>query len=241
LAFLQNFGLVVLRLIAVRFAVYLLPMVHHICKSYSIVSDYVRELRDITIQQDRMRFRKNMHRIASCIGYELSKHLATQQQEISTPLGVYAATTLAVQPVIGTILRAGVPMFEGLLDTFDGADCCFVAAYRKHSSEESFVINQEYVTCPDLTGRDLIIADPMLATGASLVQAIKELKDFGEPRSIHIVCAIASTIGLELVMRELGNIHIWVADIDDELTAKGYIVPGLGDAGDLSYGSKLQM
>jgi uracil phosphoribosyltransferase len=133
-------------------------------------------------------------------------------------------------------------MFEGLLDVFDGADCCFVAAYRKHSIGDSFTINQEYVTCPDLTDRDLIIADPMLATGASLVEAVKELKGFGIPKSIHIVCAIASTVGLEMVERSLGGaIHIWVADVDDELTAKGYIVPGLGDAGDLSYGTKLQM
>jgi uracil phosphoribosyltransferase len=217
-------------------------MIHHLGKHYSLICDYVKELRDISIQGDRMRFRKNMHRIASFIGYEISKQLDFQDVETTTPLALHQSKVLKTQPVIGTILRAGVPMFEGLLDVFDGADCCFVAAYRKHSIGDSFTINQEYVTCPDLTDRDLIIADPMLATGASLVEAVKELKGFGIPKSIHIVCAIASTVGLEMVERSLGGaIHIWVADVDDELTAKGYIVPGLGDAGDLSYGTKLQM
>jgi uracil phosphoribosyltransferase len=221
---------------------YLLEMIHHLGKNYSLICDYVKELRDINIQSDRMRFRKNMHRIASFIGYEISKHLQSEEVETSTPLAIHQSKVLKTQPVIGTILRAGVPMFEGLLDVFDGADCCFVAAYRKHSTGDSFTINQEYVTCPDLSGRDLIIADPMLATGASLVEAVKELKEFGVPNSIHIVCAIASSVGLEMLERSLGaEIHIWAADIDEELTAKGYIVPGLGDAGDLSYGSKLQM
>jgi uracil phosphoribosyltransferase len=217
-------------------------MIHHLGKKYSLICDYVKELRDVTIQTDRMRFRKNMHRIASFIGYEISKSLDHQDVETTTPLALHQSKVLKTQPVIGTILRAGVPMFEGLLDVFDGADCCFVAAYRKHSLGDSFTINQEYVTCPDLTDRDLIIADPMLATGASLVEAVKELKGFGTPKSIHIVCAIASTVGLEVLERSLGGaVNIWVADVDDELTAKGYIVPGLGDAGDLSYGTKLQM
>jgi uracil phosphoribosyltransferase len=216
-------------------------MVHKVSDQYSILCDYVAELRDINVQQDRMRFRKNMQRIASVIAYELSKHLPMKISEITTPLATYSARQLQSQPVVGTILRAGVPMFDGILEVFDKADCCFVAAYRKHSADDTFTINQEYVTCPDLTGRDLILADPMLATGASLVQAVRELKTFGEPRSIHIVCAISNSVGLELVQRELGEIHIWTADVDEELTAKGYIVPGLGDAGDLSYGSKLQM
>jgi uracil phosphoribosyltransferase len=216
-------------------------MVVHLSKSYSLINDYVNELRDVTVQNDRMRFRKNMHRIGQLIGYEISKILPFTETEITTPLGIYNAKTLAAQPVVCTILRAGVPLFEGILDVFDKADCSFVAAYRKHAKlDDSFTIAQEYVTCPDLTGRTLIIADPMLATGASLIEALKELKSFGEPDAIHIVCAIASQEGLELVQRELGNVTIWTADIDDELTAKGYIVPGLGDAGDLSYGAKLQ-
>jgi uracil phosphoribosyltransferase len=216
-------------------------MVHHLCKTYSLLNDYIAELRDISVQADRMRFRKNMHRIGQYIGFEISKTLAHQATEVTTPLGIYNAQLLQVQPVVSTILRAGVPLFEGLLDVFDKADCSFVAAYRKHAkADDSFTIAQEYVTCPNLDGRILIIADPMLATGASLVEAIKELKLFGTPSQIHVACAIASQEGIELVLRELGNIHIWAADIDDELTAKGYIVPGLGDAGDLSYGAKMQ-
>ncbi len=216
-------------------------MVHHLSKQFSVLNEYVNELRDVHVQGDRMRFRKNMFRIGNIIAYEISKHLQVLPKDISTPLGIYNAQTLAKQPVVGTILRAGVPLFEGILDIFDKADCCFVAAYRKHAKDDdSFTINQEYVTCPELTDRVLILADPMLATGASLVEAIKELQSFGKPSEIHIACSIASAIGLELVQKELGDIHIWVADIDEELTGKGYIVPGLGDAGDLSYGSKMQ-
>jgi uracil phosphoribosyltransferase len=216
-------------------------MIHHIAKTNSLISEYVNELRDVHVQHDRMRFRKNMHRIGNILAYELSKQLVFSTKEISTPLGMYGGASLTKQPVVGTILRAGVPLFEGILDMFDKADCCFVAAYRKHAkNDDSFTINQEYVTCPELTDRTLILADPMLATGASLIEAIRELKEFGEPSKIHVVCAIASVVGLEMVEKALPDIHIWVADIDEELTAKGYIVPGLGDAGDLSYGAKMQ-
>jgi uracil phosphoribosyltransferase len=216
-------------------------MIHHIAKTNSLICEYVNELRDVHVQNDRMRFRKNMHRIGNVLAYELSKELVFTTKEISTPLGMFSGASLTMQPVVGTILRAGVPLFEGILDMFDKADCCFVAAYRKHAKhDDSFTINQEYVTCPELTGRTLILADPMLATGASLIEAIRELKEFGQPSSIHVVFAIASVVGLEMVQKALPDIHIWVADIDEELTAKGYIVPGLGDAGDLSYGTKMQ-
>jgi uracil phosphoribosyltransferase len=218
-------------------------MVHHLTKNYSILCDYINELRDVQVQTDRMRFRKNMFRIGQLVAYELSKHLANDPAEIQTPMGIYSGKKINTQPVVGTILRAGVPLFEGILDVFDRADCSFIAAYRKHAKDgvdDSFTISQEYVTCPELEGRTLIVADPMLATGASLVEALKELKTYGNPSSTHVICAIASQLGLELVQREFPGIHIWVADIDDELTAKGYIVPGLGDAGDLSFGSKMQ-
>jgi uracil phosphoribosyltransferase len=218
-------------------------MIHHLTKKYSALCDYVNELRDVTVQTDRMRFRKNMFRIGQMIAFELSKELNNEQAEIQTPLGIYYGKKISSQPVVGTILRAGVPLFEGILDVFDKADCSFIAAYRKHAKdgvEDTFTISQEYVTCPDLEGRTLIIADPMLATGASLVEALKELKTYGTPNKTHIICAIASQVGLELVQREFPEVHIWVADIDDELTAKGYIVPGLGDAGDLSFGPKMQ-
>jgi uracil phosphoribosyltransferase len=215
-------------------------MVHHLSKEYSLLCEYINELRDVQVQTDRMRFRKNMFRVGQIVAYELSKHLAHNTIQIETPMGLYDGKTIAQQPVVCTILRAGVPLFEGILDVFDKADCSFVAAYRKHAKDDSFTINQEYVTCPELEGRTLIVSDPMLATGASLVEALKELKTFGKPSSIHVVCAIASQLGIELLRREMPEVHVWVADIDDELTAKGYIVPGLGDAGDLSYGQKMQ-
>jgi uracil phosphoribosyltransferase len=147
---------------------------------------------------------------------------------------------MAHQPVIATIFRAGFPLFQGMLSYMDKADCAFIAAYRKHNKDGSFNINQEYVTCPDLTGRTLIVADPMLATGASLIMALEELFEYGKPAAVHIAVAIASTEGVSALRQKFPDFHIWAADIDDELTAKGYIVPGLGDAGDLSFGSKLQ-
>jgi uracil phosphoribosyltransferase len=216
-------------------------MLHHLTKHYSVLQEYINEIRNVNVQNDRMRFRKNLFRIGQIAAIELSKQLQTQKVEIATPLGLYKSKEIDVQPVLATILRAGVPLWEGVLDIFDKADCCFVAAYRKHAKNgESFTINQEYVTCPNLDGRDLIVADPMLATGASLVEAIRELKEYGSPRSIHVVCAIASQVGIEMLKRELPDVHIWTADIDEELTAKGYIVPGLGDAGDLAFGAKMQ-
>ncbi len=215
-------------------------MVHHLIKNNSILNDYVNELRNTAVQQDRMRFRKNMFRIGQIAAIELSKVLAYEDVQIDTPLAQYDGKQLAKQPVVTTILRAGVPMFEGILDIFDKADCGFIAAYRKHGLGDDFTINQEYVTCPDVNDRDLILADPMLATGASLIEALKELYTFGEPTNTHVICAISSSVGLELIERSFPKVHIWTADIDDELTAKGYIVPGLGDAGDLSYGSKMQ-
>jgi uracil phosphoribosyltransferase len=181
-----------------------------------------------------------MERIGEAAAYEISKHLPYISKDIQTPLGIYNGIELAKQPVIATILRAGVPLHQGILNYFDHADCAFVAAYRKHKADDSFEINQEYVTCPNLEGRPLIIADPMLATGASFIMALDELHDYGKPSEVHVVVAIACVDGIEAVRQKYPDFHIWAADIDEELTAKGYIVPGLGDAGDLSYGEKLQ-
>lgn len=215
-------------------------MVHHLAKSHSLVNTWVNELRNMDVQQDRMRFRRNMERIGEITAYEISKTMRFTPVDITTPLGVYNGQAFEDQPVIVTILRAGVPLYQGLLNYFDHADSGFVAAYRKHKPDESFEINQEYVTCPNLQNRTLIIADPMLATGASLIMALEELHDYGQPREVHVVVAIACTEGIAAVKNKFPNFTIWAADIDDELTAKGYIVPGLGDAGDLSFGSKLQ-
>jgi len=215
-------------------------MVHHLAKTNSLINDWVSELRDTSVQQDRMRFRRNMERIGEVAAYEISKQLPYVAKEITTPLGIYMGRELESQPVIATILRAGVPLYQGMLHYFDKADSSFIAAYRKHKDDDSFEINQEYVTCPNLEGRILIIADPMLATGASLIMALDELHDYGRPKEVHVVVAIACTEGIDAIRHKYPSFHIWAADIDDELTAKGYIVPGLGDAGDLAFGQKMQ-
>ncbi|HMP93963.1 MAG TPA: uracil phosphoribosyltransferase [Phnomibacter sp.] len=215
-------------------------MVINLSEQHSLVSNWVAELRNVQVQQDRMRFRTNLCRIAEVAAYEISKALPWQQQEVETPMGTATAMVLKEQPVIATILRAGLAMHEGMLRYFDRADNAFISAYRKHHRDGSFEISLEYMSSPELEGRIVIITDPMLATGASLVKTIHHLRDEGAPAQIHIVCAIACTVGIEYVLREAPQVTIWCGDIDEELTAKGYIVPGLGDAGDLAFGSKNQ-
>jgi uracil phosphoribosyltransferase len=206
----------------------------------SILNNWIREIRDVNMHSDRMRFRRNMERIGEVAAYEISKLLSYAPVTVPTPMGESECRVLEQQPVLATILRAGIPLHQGLLNYFDMADNAFVAAYRKHHRDGSFEIEQHYMTSPDITGRPLIIADPMLATGSSLVLALETLTAEQKPSQIHIVSAIACTIGIELVKRRFPEAYIWAATVDDELTAKGYIVPGLGDAGDLSYGSKTQ-
>jgi uracil phosphoribosyltransferase len=216
-------------------------MIVNLSEQHSLVSNWVAELREVNIQTDRMRFRRNLERIGEVAAYEISKVLPFEVQEIQTPLGIAAHKILKVQPVLATILRAGLPLHQGLLNYFDKADNAFISAYRKHHKDGSFEISLEYISCPELENRVLIISDPMLATGSSLVKTIQYLKDEGSPAAIHIVVAIACTVGIEYVKREAPHVTIWCGDIDDELTAKGYIVPGLGDAGDLAFGTKIQM
>lgn len=215
-------------------------MVINLSQQNSLVNNWVSELRDVSVQHDRMRFRRNLERIAEVAAYEISKTLSFEQKDIQTPLGIAPCRLIADQPVLATILRAGVPMHNGMLNYFDKGDNAFVSAYRKHHRDGSFEISLEYISCPDLTNRVLIISDPMLATGASLVKTIQFLREEGIPKTIHVVCAIGCTVGIEYVRRECPQVTIWCGDIDDELTAKGYIVPGLGDAGDLAFGSKQQ-
>ena len=215
-------------------------MVHNFSKQHSLVSNWVSELRNVNVQNDRLRFRRNLERIAEVIGYEISKELETEELEITTPLGTATCKVLKEQPVLATILRAGLAMHNGLLSYFDHADNAFLSAYRKHNPDGSFDISMEYMSCPELDGRVVIISDPMLATGASLVKSIQYLKEEGDIKKIHIVCAIACSVGIEYVLRAEPKATIWCGDIDDELTAKGYIVPGLGDAGDLAFGTKMQ-
>ncbi len=215
-------------------------MVINLSKNHSLVSNWVGELRSTEIQTDRMRFRRNLERIAEVAAYEISQELDWEEVEIQTPLGIATCKKLKEQPVLATILRAGLPMHNGMLNYFDKADNAFVSAYRKHKHDGSFEISLEYMSCPPLEGRIVIISDPMLATGSSLVKTIQFMKNDGAPAHIHVVTAIACSVGIEYVQREQPDVKIWCGEIDDELTAKGYIVPGLGDAGDLAYGSKMQ-
>jgi uracil phosphoribosyltransferase len=216
-------------------------MIVNLSQEHSLVSNWVSELRDINIQGDRMRFRRNLERIGEIAAYEISKRMPFNIVEVPTPLGTHDSKRLDQQPVLATILRAGLPMHNGMLNYFDKADNAFVSAYRKHHRDGSFEISLEYMSCPSLDDRIVIISDPMLATGASIVKTIQYMKDEGTPKEFHVVVAIACSVGIELIHRECGDdIHMWCGDIDDELTAKGYIVPGLGDAGDLAFGTKNQ-
>lgn len=216
-------------------------MVVNLSEQHSLISNWVGEIRDADIQTDRLRFRRNLERIGEAAAYEISKVLPFTEKEVQTPLGIATSKVLQHQPVLATILRAGLPLHQGLLNYFDKADNAFISAYRKHNKDGSFEISLDYISCPELENRVLIISDPMLATGASLVKTIHYLKEEGHPKEIHIVTAIACTVGIEYVKREEPSVTIWCGDIDDELTAKGYIVPGLGDAGDLAFGVKVQM
>lgn len=216
-------------------------MVINLSEEHSLISNWVSELRDVEVQNDRLRFRCNLERIGEVAGYEISKKLSWVEKEITTPLGTSSCKVLEKQPVLATILRAGLPMHQGLLNYFDKADNAFISAYRKHNADGTFEISLDYISCPEMEDRVVIISDPMLATGASLVKTLQFIREEGNPAEIHFVCAIACTVGIEYVLRAEPKATIWCGDIDDELTAKGYIVPGLGDAGDLAYGVKVQM
>ncbi|MBC7887694.1 MAG: uracil phosphoribosyltransferase [Ferruginibacter sp.] len=215
-------------------------MIINLSEQHSLVSNWVSELRDQDIQSDQMRFRRNLERIGEVAAYEISKKLEWEEKEITTPLGIANCKVLKFQPVLATILRAGLGMHYGLLNYFDKGENAFISASRKHKPDGSFEIGLEYMSCPEIDGKVVIISDPMIATGSSLVKVIQYLKEEGDIRELHIVCAIACTVGLEYVLRAQPKATIWCGDIDDELTAKGYIVPGLGDAGDLAYGVKIQ-
>ncbi|MEN2436622.1 uracil phosphoribosyltransferase [Weeksellaceae bacterium A-14] len=215
-------------------------MVTILSDSFSLINSWINDLRNVDVQADRLRFRRNMERIGEIAAFEISKELEYREVEITTPLDKIKSREIAVQPVITTILRAGVPLFQGVLNYFDRADCGFVAAYRKHDANDYFSIKQDYLTCPSIEGRPLIVADPMLATGASLIEALKDLLTHGKPSQLHIVSAIAAKEGMETVSMAYPEAHIWIGALDEKLTSKGYITPGLGDAGDLSYGEKLQ-
>ncbi|MCF8285550.1 MAG: uracil phosphoribosyltransferase [Chitinophagaceae bacterium] len=216
-------------------------MVIDLSKNNSLLNHWVAELRDVHVQNDRMRFRRNIERIGEVAAYELSKTLQFKPVEVTTPLGIAPTQLLKEQPVLATILRAGLPLHQGMLNYFDKADNAFISAYRKHHPDGSFEISLEYLSCPNLNDRVLILCDPMLATGASLVETIQAIQKTYTPAQIHIVVTIASQKGIEHVEKELGaDTPIWCAAIDPILNDKSYIVPGLGDAGDLAFGTKMQ-
>lgn len=214
-------------------------MIHNLSHSNSILGNFISEIRSVDIQKDSMRFRRNLERIAEVIGYEISKKLDYETVAFTTPLGRANVNVLKTQPVLATILRAGLGMHQGLLNYFDKSDSAFISAYRKHTSIEEFDIHVEYLASPDLTNKTVILSDPMLATGASMVMVYKALLKQGRPAKIYIIAAIASQDAVEYVKEHLPeNTEIWVGAIDEELTAQSYIVPGLGDAGDLAFGVK---
>lgn len=196
-------------------------------------------MRDESIQKDSMRFRRNLERLGEFFAYEISKTLKYTEADIQTPLGIAKCNVLTEQPVLATILRAGLPMQQGMLNVFDKADCAFITAYRKTKKSGDFIIQMEHISAPDLEGKTVILVDPMLATGLSMVLCAKELINRYKVEKLHLVAAIASTEGVKHVKANLPKANLWLGAVDDEMTSKSYIVPGLGDAGDLAFGVKV--
>lgn len=213
---------------------------HILSEDQSLFNQYITEIRDVEIQKDAMRFRRNIERIGEIFAYEISKTLPYKGIDVHTPLGVSACEVLDEQPVLATILRAGLPLHQGLLNYFDQAENTFISAYRKHEgAEERFEVEIEYLSSPPLEGKTVILCDPMLASGSSMVLAYKALLARGEPANLHVVVVIASEEGLEFAKTNLPpDTQYWVGAIDSKMTSRKYIVPGLGDAGDLAYGAK---
>ncbi|TYQ00265.1 uracil phosphoribosyltransferase [Tenacibaculum adriaticum] len=216
-------------------------ILHDYSKENSILNKFIAELRDVNIQKDAMRFRKNIEHIGEVLGYELSKTLDYKNEIIPTPLGTKNVNLINENIVLCSVLRAGLTLHQGLLNYFDNAENAFISAYRHHeNNQDSFEVIVKYFASPSLTNKTLIINDPMLATGKTLENILKAIKSHGGPKQIHLVSVIGSKQGVEHVRHIFPeNTHLWIATIDDELNNRGYIVPGLGDAGDLSFGIKL--
>ena len=215
-------------------------MVHNISSQASVLNTFLAQIRSVEIQKDPLRFRRNMERIAEILGYEVSKRLVYHETELVTPLGKAKIDLPKENPLLATILRAGLSMHQGLLNYFDQSESAFISAYRKHSTAEEFEIYVEYMAAPNLDNKTWIISDPMLATGSSMVTVYQAMLRYGNPKRIFIVSAIATPQALDYVKKHLPeNTEFFVGAIDQELTAQSYIVPGLGDAGDLAYGEKI--
>ena len=206
----------------------------------SILNTFIAEIRDKEIQKDTMRFRRNIERIGEILAYEISKTMSFEAEKVKTPLGKKPMDIMKNDVVLCSILRAGLPLHQGFLNYFDRAENAFISAFRKHSDPYNFEIEVEYLAAPDLTDKILILADPMLATGRSMVSVMEGLKKLGTPKQIHIACVIGSDEGIAYIDKHLPeHCTLWIATVDQELNDKNYIVPGLGDAGDLAYGQKL--
>jgi len=217
-------------------------IIHNISSKNSILNTFISEIRDKSIQKDSMRFRRNIERIGEILGYEMSKAFSYNTKTIQTPLALATMELPQNDVVLCSILRAGVPLHNGLLNYFDTAENAFISAYRHHKDNpEVFEIIVEYLACPSLEGKTLVLADPMVASGQSLVATYEALKPFGTPKEIHLVAVIGAEEGIDFIKDKFPeNTHLWIATIDKVLNSKGYIVPGLGDAGDLAFGEKLQ-
>ena len=206
----------------------------------TIFNHFIAQIRDVDIQSDSMRFRRNIERIGEVFAYEISKEMKYKNRDITTPLGISKETLMIEKPVLVTILRAGIPLHQGLLNYFDDSDSAFISAYRKHIKSNFFEIKIEYMSSPNLDGKILILCDPMIASGASMILAMEAILSKGTPRHIHIVGVIASSEGIQYLKENspVKNWTLWIGAEDSEMTSKSYIVPGLGDAGDLAFGEK---
>jgi len=215
-------------------------IVHNLDNSNSVLNHFISEIRDADIQKDSMRFRRNIERIGEILSYEMSRELGFQSNKVQTPLGVKDVPIVSDQLVLCSVLRAGLPLHQGVLNYFDQIENAFISAYRQHTTDENFEIKVEYLASPSLDGKTLILVDPMLATGSSLVAVQKVLNKMGHIKQIHLVSVIAAQEGIDFVSSHFPeNSHLWVATVDPDLNSKGYIIPGLGDAGDLAFGTKL--
>lgn len=217
-------------------------MVEILSQQKSVLNKFIAEIRDVEIQRDSMRFRRNLERIGEVMAYEISKHMNYKPRVVETPLGEAVVEMLDDEVVLATIMRAGVPFHNGFLNYFDNASCAFVSAYRKSHKSNKFEVKVEYISCGDLEGKTLILIDPMLATGSSLVLAYRALcEKGGEPKHTYVAAAVSSEQGVDYVTQNMPmeRVSLWTAVLDEELTSKFYIVPGIGDAGDLAYGKKL--
>ena len=215
-------------------------IVHNLDNSNSVLNHFISEIRDLEIQKDSMRFRRNIERIGEILSYEMSKELGFQSNIVQTPLGVKEVSLVSDNLVLCSILRAGLPLHQGVLNYFDKIDNAFISAYRQHTTDDEFEIKVEYLASPSLDNKTLILVDPMLATGSSLVAVQKALNKMGHIKEVHLVSVIAAQEGIDFVSKHFPkNSHLWVATVDPDLNSKGYIIPGLGDAGDLAYGTKI--